>query len=246
MESVSKGMTYSVRLSKTMANAFDRLSKLIQINKSDFLRVCIEKLCKDNRLYLDHIDKVKQYTEYIRTEMSRISSKKIVVENGSWETTKEVSILMLCDLLLRWTDEVFDSWFNVMLDYGLIDKDDKSEAKQTFSDGLIFVEDIGFILSPTRIATDVKALIEDDVWWDDLETKRVSLLFATKMAIENHSAEKLVDCVIKRTSKEEGEATIILVDAKGGFKRSGSIILTPAEYEKISKVRGQGRAISRD
>jgi len=86
------------------------------------------------------------------------------------------------------------------------------------------------------VQTDVKELIEEELWWDELEIKRVSLLLATKKAIEKYSAEKLVDEVIERTSEREGEPTVIVVNAKGEFKRSGSTIVTPAEYKKISEI----------
>jgi len=235
MES-GKVVTYSVRLPKKVAESFEKISELMQINKSDFLRACIEKLCNDNKLYLDHADKVRYYIDYIRDRMSKISRNKIIVENGSWETASDISILMLCDLLFQWTDEVFNLWFNTLVSYKLLDKEDFPDVKKYYSDGLILVEDIGFILSSSRVQTDVKELIEEELWWDELEIKRVSLLLATKKAIEKYSAEKLVDEVIERTSEREGEPTVIVVNAKGEFKRSGSTIVTPAEYKKISEI----------
>jgi len=230
----SKGMTISVRISKEVADSFDKLSKLMQINKSDFLRVCIEKLCKDNQLYLEHTYKEKEYIEMIKVAMSKISPEKIIVENGSWETVKDVAILMLCDLLFKYS-EVFDTWFGILVDYGLLDKNSKGTLREEFSEGLIQLEDIGFILSPTRGPADVEELIIQDFWWDELETKRISLLLATKTAIEMSSAEAIISEVVARTSKIEREPTIIVLDAQGKFKRSGAVIITPAEWEKVSK-----------
>ena len=239
MSSIGKGVTFSVRLPKATADAFDRISQLMQINKSDFLRVCVEKLCRDNKLYLDHVDKVQQYISFIKTKMSRIPTEKIIIENGSWETASEVAILMLCDLMFVWSEKIFNLWFSIMKEYGLAKEGDKSKWRETFSNGLVLIEDIGFLLSPTRIATDVEELIKNEFWWDELEIKKISLLLAVKRAIEKYSAENLVDEIIKKASKEEQEPTVIIIDAKGRFKRSGSVIVTPAEIEKLSKIKRQ-------
>ena len=235
--SASKDVTISVRLTKETADSFDKLSNLMQINKSDFLRVCVEKLCKDNKIYLEHVDKIKQYSRFIKAEMSKISEDMIVVKDGSWKTVNDNALLMFCDLLFIWSSKVFDTWFDILVEYGLADVGDKRIAKDRFGDGLIELEDFGFILSPAKITVDVEALIEEEKWWDEIEFKRISLLLATKRAIEKYSAEYIVKEVLDRTAKVEQEPTKIVVDAAGRFKRSGTRIVTPAEYEKVSKLR---------
>lgn len=234
--SASKDVTISVRLTKETADLFDKLSGLMQINKSDFLRVCVEKLCRDNRLYLEHVDKIKQYSKFIKAEMSKISEDMIIVKDGSWKTVNDNALLMFCDLLFVWSNKVFDTWFNILVEYGLADVDYKIKMKDQFSDGLIELEDFGFLLSPTKITVDAEALIEQQKWWDEIEFKRISLLLATKRAIERYSAEYIVKEVLDRTAKVEQEPTKIVVDAAGRFKRSGTRIVTPAEYEKVSKL----------
>jgi len=239
MESVSRGVTQSVRLPKKTAISFDRISELMQINKSDFLRVCIEKLCKDNKLYLENADKIEQYIELFRTEMSKISEKKIIVQNGSWKTTKDVSILMLCDEMVRWSDKVLNACFEIFVENELADEDSKATFEEDYDNGLILVEDIGFLLSPTRTVADPEVLIEAEIWWDDLETKKIVLLLATKKVIEEYSADKLVDDVINESSKEAKEPTIIVVDAEGKFRRSGSALLTPVDCIAVSKLKSR-------
>ena len=235
--SVSKGATISTRLTQKTGEAFDRLSELMQINKSDFVRICVEKLCKDNRIYLEHMEKTKQYSDFIRREMAKISEDMIVVKDGSWKTVTDNALLMLCDLLFRWSSKVFDTWFSVLVEYGLTEGSRRDAAKEEFEDGLIALEDIGFILSSMKAAVDIEALIEDEKWWDEIEVKKASLLLATKQAIQKYSAEYIIKEVLERTAKYEQEPTIIVVDAAGKFKRSGSIIKTPAEYEKASKIK---------
>lgn len=237
--SVSKGMTISIRLTEETADSFDKLSELMQINKSDFVRACVEKLCKDNRIYLEHMDEMKQYGDFIRAEMSKISEEMIVVKNGSWETAKDNALLMFCDLMFMWSEKVFDAWFNILVEYGLSEINYKGTAKEELSDGLIQLEDFGFILSPAKIAIDPEELIEDDKWWDEIEFKKASILLATKQVIEKYSAEYIVKEVLDKTAKAKQEPTIIVVDAAGKFKRSGSVIVTPAEIEKVSKMKNQ-------
>jgi len=239
MHDKSNDVIISVRVPKELSRSFDRLSKLMKINKSDFIRACIEKLCKDNQIYLDHAEKVKEYIQAIKSAMSKVSSDKIIVENGSWENASDEAILMLCDLLLKYSNRVFDMWFKILVDYGLADESQREKARENTDEGLIGVEDIGFILSKVKAPIEVEELITEEFWWDELEMKKISLLLATKKSIEKFSAETLINEVITRTSKIEKEKTIIVVDAKGEFKRSGSIIITPVEYELISKIKRQ-------
>jgi len=237
MSHTSNDVTISVRISRELSTSFDRLSKLMKINKSDFIRTCIEKLCKDNQMYLEHAEKVKEYIETIKLAMSKIPPEKIIVKNGSWKTMKDETILMLCDLLLRWSERAFDAWFETLIDYGLANENDREKAREDTLEGLIKIEDIGFILSKVKAPIEVETLITEEFWWDDLEMKRTSLLLGIKKAIEKFSVETLIDEVITRTSRIEKEKTVIVVDAEGEFKRSGSVIITPAEYEKLSKIK---------
>lgn len=234
MRQVIKDVTVSARIPQQLSDKFDKLSELMKVNKSDFIRACIEKLCKDNRLYLEHIDKVKTYIESIKSAMSKISHKKIIVENGSWKDMNDVTIVMFCDLMFRYSSEVFDAWFDILVNYGLVQERDKNEVREEFSDGLIGIGDIGFILSSVHPITEVEELINEPLWWDELETKKISLLLATKKAIGRFSAEAIIDKVIDATSRFEGEPTVIVLDAQGEFKRSGAVIITPAECEKVS------------
>ena len=235
--SESKSVTVSVRLKPETGDAFEKLSDLMQVNKSDFVRICVEKLCKDNKIYLEHMDKMKEISDFIRAEMSKISEDMIVVKEGLWKDVDDNALLMFCDLLFRWSNKVFDTWFNILVDYGLTKIEKRDAVREEFEDGLIQLEDFGFILSPAKIAVDIEALIEDEKWWDDIEVKKTSLLLATKQAIEKYSAEYILKDVLERTAKYEQEPTVIVVDATGRFKRSGSIIMTPAEYEKVSKIK---------
>lgn len=237
MSSRSNDVIISLRIPRKLSESFDRLNKLMKISKSDFIRACIEKLCKDNQIYLKYAEKVKEYIQAIKSVMSKVSSDKIILENGSWETASNEAILMLCDLFLRYSDKVFDTWFKILVDFGLADENQREKAREDTIEGLIEIEDIGFILSKTKAPIEVEELIVEEFWWDQLETKRISLLLAMKRSLEKFSAEALINEVIAKTSKIEKEKTIIVVDAKGEFKRSGSVIITPVEYETISKIK---------
>ena len=118
-ESQSKLTTVSVRVEEDLLNRVETVSNLLSISKSDFLRACLEKLCRDNRILVEHENKVAEYACYVKEEFSKLPADLIEIKNGTWNDLSESTITMLCDELWKWSEAVYNFWVEFTGDYSL-------------------------------------------------------------------------------------------------------------------------------
>jgi len=235
-----KSNIVSIRLESNLFECFDQLSKATQFNKSEFLRECIEKLCKDNIFYLAHYQKIKQYIDDIQKEMIKLPENLVKIENGTWNTMKDISWFMLCDFLFHYSEKVFNAWLEICAENNIIFYNEDGEPIiEYLEEDLFDLEDILFLITPQKQAINIKELISDSQWTDEVENKKISLLLAVRKAIQEHTALNIINEAITRIAEEEGTMVRIKIDAEGKFSKSGTTLITPVEYEKIENQQAR-------
>jgi hypothetical protein len=238
MSNQSKLTTFSVRVDDSLAKRLDVVSSIVPINKSDFLRSCLEKLCDDNQMLIDHCPKINEYLHFIRKEISQLPQDLVVVKNGSWADVGESTIIFLCDQLWKSSKLVFDNWRKLIDSYDLETKGrvtDFSKAQEC--GGLLDLESIVMLLaekSKELERPDIPMLISKGSWIDDTEANKVSLAYACKKAFEEQTAEKVVREALEnaKSQRKEGLQRLV-IDAKGIIRRSGSILHLPVTTETL-------------
>jgi hypothetical protein len=238
MSKQSKVATFSVRVEDNLAKRLDVVSSIVPINKSDFLRSCLEKLCDDNQMLIDHCPKINEYLHLIKKEMSRLPRDLVVVKNGSWTDVEESTIIFLCDQLWKSSKLVFDNWRKLIDSYDLETKGRITDfSKAVESGGLLDLESVVMLLaekSKKLEHPDIPMLISKGSWIDDTEANKVSLAYACKKAFEEQTAEKVLKEALEnaKLQKKEGPQQLV-VDAKGIIRRSGSVLHLPVTIETI-------------
>jgi hypothetical protein len=233
-----KMTSVSARVEETLAQQFDTVAKMTQINKSDFLRSCIQKLCTDNEILLEHYDKVSDYVDFVRCELSKLPKDLIEVKNGAWKDVKESTLLFLMDEFWKTSPSMFNFWKQILEQYKLTaleDVNDFSEAKE--SDGLLSLGSIVMLMaekSGEMEPVDVPLLLKDVDWVDSVELTRIALSYACEKAFENESALFIVKAYLEaeRAKKGSGPRRIVL-DASGKFRRSGAMLYLPVDTVEI-------------
>lgn len=240
MEKQSKITTVSVRVEEDLMRRFDTVTEITSVNKSDFIRACLQKFCDDNQMLIDHFSKVGEYIDFIKNELSKLPADLIVVENGAWEDVPEWVVLILCDGLWRASKPVFANWLELLETYNLEREDqpnDFSEAER--SDGLLNLDSF-IMLSAERsghvASPDIPLLISEENWIEDVEADRISLSYACKKAFETATARKVLqDYLYSEAMKKQESPLRVIVDARGAFRRSGSVLYLPIGTEKITE-----------
>jgi len=228
-----KSGVVSVRLTPKVYEEFSKVCGLLQLNKADFLRGCIEKLCYENEIILKHHDKTEEYIEFIKNEFSKLPRDKIEVENGSWDTVEDVSIFIFFVELWSSSEKVWNCWYDTFGDYEFFDEE--GEEVKGFRESHLFDPiDIGLLLVKRKTGIDIPDLLEADIWCDTIENKKISLVMAVKNAIEKFSAEDVLNDSLKRISREFGAPVKAIVNAKGEFKRTGDFLLSPVKFEPLA------------
>lgn len=237
-----KMSTISVRVEAKLSNQFEAVANIIQINKSDFIRSCLQKLCEDNKILLDHYDKVPEYLNFVKGELSKLPQDIIVVKNGSWKDVKESTLLLLFDEFWKTSPLVFENWQKFIEEYELTNErveaiSDFSEAKE--SDGLLGLDSIIMLMAEKSgqvEQVDLPPLLASQDWVDSIEVDRISLSYACKKAFEKVSARTIVSDFLdaERIKKGCGHLRVVM-DASGSFRRSGSILYLPVDTEEREK-----------
>jgi len=215
---------------------------MIQINKSDFVRSCIQKLCQDNEILLEHYDKLSEYVDFVRSELSKLPIDLIEVKNGQWADVKESTLLFLMDEFWRTSPSVFEHWKRIIDKYKLTSLEginDFSEAKQ--SDGLLSLGSIVMLMaekSGEMEPVDVPILLRDVDWVDSVEVTRIALSYACKEAFEEQSALSIVKSFLdaEMLKKKSGPRCVVL-DASGKFRRSGAMLYLPVDTVERAVVK---------
>jgi len=240
-----KQTSISVRLTDDLLNKFDAVTKIIPLGKSDFIRGCIEKLCDDNELLTDHSRQVDQYLEFIKKESSKLPENMVIVKNGSWRDVSNSTIIILCDELWRATKPVFSEWQKLSKKYGIEHEEasDFSDAEE--SDGLLGLGDIVMMVTKKTTSidpSDISFFLEQQMWSDSTEINRISLSYAVKKAFEKTSAKNVVKKYLKHEETRKNTKPLrVVIDARGEFRRSGTLLYLPVDTEKIEST---GKRIS--
>lgn len=230
----AKISTISVRIDENLMKHFDAVANMIQINKSDFIRCCIQKICKDNKILLDHYDKVPEYIAFVKDQVSRLPKDIIEVKNGSWKDVKESTMLLLFDEFWKTSPAVFDAWKQILNEYNITtieDIDTFEKAKET--DGLLRFDSIVMLMaekSGQMEPVDVPLLLGESDWVDCVEVDRITLSYACKKALEKLSAIAIVKDYLdsERVRSESGPRRVV-IDASGVFRRSGAVLYLPID-----------------
>ena len=232
-----KQTTISVRLTDDLLKKFDAVTKIIPLGKSDFIRGCIEKLCDDNEVLIDHSTKTKQYFEFIKEELSKLPENVVAVKNGSWRDVGNSIILILCDELWRTSKTVFNEWQKFNEKYGIAHGgfSDFSDAEE--SDGLLDLESLALLVTKKTTSiepSDIHRFLEEEMWSDPLEIDKITLTYAVKKAFEKKSAKKIIKQYLESEEIRRNMKPLrVSIDARGEFRRSGGLLYLPVDTEKI-------------
>jgi hypothetical protein len=235
--------TISVRVEDELMKRVDKVTDIVSFNKSDFLRACLEKLCSDNKLLVDHFDNLPQYFGFIRNELSQLPVEMIKVTNGSWKEVTDSTILILCDELWKTSEIVFNKWLSLSNKYNLtrtiegVEIVDFSQA--TGSDGLLDLSSLLFHAAEKsgQVAqVDIPVLLNNENWIDNVEADRIILSCSVKEAFEEQPARTIIRKYLEEMEEEKHEEPLrLVIDAKGTFRRSGSVLYFPVSTEKIQE-----------
>jgi antitoxin component of RelBE/YafQ-DinJ toxin-antitoxin module len=228
----SKLATVSVRVEEELNRKVDLVTELIGVNKSDFIRACFEKLATDNEVLLDNCNKVDEYLNFIRTELSALPSNLILVKNGSWADVSDFLILMLCDQLWK-IPTIRDNWKDFCKRYGLILKAQKKDEESELLDleSLVFLSaEKSGLIAPE----DISAILNQGFWINHIEADKISLIVAVKKSFEDHSARITIKDYLNQSEDKEKGPLRIVIDAKGKFRRSGDWLYYPVTTEPIA------------
>jgi hypothetical protein len=228
-----KNTTISVRIPSKLSQNFQEAGDLLGVNKADFLRGCIEKLCHDNSLLVENYPKMDNYLNDLKTALGKL--KNVRIENGTWENAVAASMFVLCDDLWSLSKKVFDCWKELLREYNLTYWDsEKQEEITDFSqakDGTFDFEDFGLLMAE-KSPIEIDDLLEEGLWYDLLEMKKVTLLLSVLKAIKKHSAETIIGDYLKTSSNVDNVTRkTVVIDATGKFSRSGNRLIYPVQVE---------------
>lgn len=236
-DQVKKGSRESVisfRLEKSLAECFDKVCSIQRMGKTALLTACIRKLCMDNEIELKHYGKIPEYIVFIKNGFAKLSPNMLIVKNGTWKNMTESTIVAFCDELYAHSKTVWKLWNETFGKYGFVNASEKP-ADEYSSELLLTLEDIGFLSVERRPIVDPEDAIDSDFWADDTESKKISLVFAVKEAIERYGAKKIWLEALKDSERLEKGKTIWELDAKGKFFRSGSTLYSPVVHHKVGE-----------
>jgi len=232
----TKLSTISVRVEEDLNQKTDLVTAIIGVNKSDFLRACLEKLCVDNQMLLDHCDKFEGYINFIKQELSALPPEMILVNDGSWSDVTDFLILMLCDKLWK-MDIIKNYWKEFTKKYDLrrshVDADRKPENTEELFDleGLVFLSAEKSGLMPPE---DVSSILTQVNWINNVEADKISLVFAVKKSFEEQTALSLIKEYLTQAEEKHGKPSRIIIDAKGKFRRVGDWLYYPVYTAELS------------
>jgi len=210
-----KQTTISVRLTEDLLERFDSVTRIMRLGKADFIRGCVQKLCDDNAVLIDYHQNVDEYLRFVKNELAKLPQDLVIVKNGSWEDVKDPTMFLLCSEFWRTSKIVFDAWKKLIEKY-----DTLARAFSEFSKDLEeWWVHMVFRFEGARIEN-VPDLIdnpEEHSWLDYFAILNVTYTYATKKAIEETSAERIVRDFLE--TEEERLRIFLEVEEK----RQGSI-----------------------
>jgi antitoxin component of RelBE/YafQ-DinJ toxin-antitoxin module len=242
----SKMSTVSVRIEGELMKRVDTATNIMAISKSDFIRSCLEKLCDNNQLLIDHYGEIPKHINYIRQELAKLPTSVAIVRNGTFKDVNEPTILLLCDELWKSSKPVFDNWLALLEEYHLErenEPDNFEQAKE--SEGLLGLDTIVMLMAEKSgkvSRVDVSKLLEEGEWIEGVEADRFSLSYACAKAFAEHTAQAIITDYLNKERASKGGAPIrLVIDAKGSLRRSGAFLYFPMDTEEIPKTHKKAR-----
>jgi len=227
-----KSAMKTVRLSEEDNRKLNWLCKHFNFRKSDFIRECIKKLIDDNEILLKHYEKKRDYIDYIKNELAKISKKRFIeVKNGPITDACDKTIYILCDLLWGDSEKVFDEWLMFSKQYNKETKEviDKRKEGETLLD----FNSVAVMALGRETKTEPEDIVEEKHWFDPYEDLLISLLVSVMNAFRKHGVENVVKEALDKITKEEGKPQRLVIDVKGNFSVSGRSIIIPVEYKDM-------------
>jgi hypothetical protein len=115
------------------------------------------------------------------------------------------------------------------------DINDFSKAKE--SNGLLALEDLVFVSAEKSgqvERVDIPVLLDETSWISQVEADMISLSYAVKTAFEDTQARAIIKKFLEKAEEEDQDDHLrLVIDAKGGFRRSGYVLHLPVYTEKI-------------
>ncbi|MCD6513828.1 MAG: hypothetical protein J7L07_02785 [Candidatus Odinarchaeota archaeon] len=72
----------------------------------------------------------------------------VKIENGTWNTMKEICWFMLCDFLFHYSEKVFNAWLNTCLENNIIFYDEDGEPiLEYLEEDLLNLEGLLFLIT---------------------------------------------------------------------------------------------------
>jgi len=209
-----KQTTISVRLTDDLLEKFDTVTTILRLGKADFVRGCIQKLCDDNAVLIDHHTNINEYVDFIKKELAMLSQDLLKVENGSWKDVKDSTIFLLCSEFWRTSKTVFSSWKKLIEEYNVLVRAFKEFSKDLEE----WWVHTSFTFEGAQIENVVDLIDdpEEHAWLDYSAILNTTYSYATKKAIEETSAEKIVRDLLETEEKRENKRPLRLVlNARG-------------------------------
>jgi len=226
----------SVRLTDDLLKKFDAVTKTMRLGKADFIRGCIQKLCDDNQVLIDFYQRIGPQLEFIKNELAKLPQDLVIVKNGSWADVKDSSMYLLCKEFWRASKTVFAIWLKVIEKYDNLTR----EFSRFLSDLDQWEVHISFWLDarPVKDVSDIIGNPEELSWLDTLAVLKATFSYATKKAIEETSAERIVRELLETEEKQGKEKPLRLaVNARGESrlraKLEGEHYLSAVYTEKV-------------
>jgi len=227
--------TVSARVSPETYSKFEIVCKILKIDRSSFIKSCVEKLVTDNQFLLDTFDQTDMLIRYVKETLSKLPSDLVVVKNGSWDKVHESTIIVACDGLWSTSEKVWSIGMELCKKYRL-DLVEEETSRSFAGEDMFDLADLGLLALPSEKTTDATDLIEpyeSSLWTDQLELKKNVLLISAVEAIKKHSALKILEEAFEYVASKCSErlppkSHVLEIDASGKFTRSGDSLVVPA------------------
>jgi hypothetical protein len=168
--------------------------------------------------------------------MLTVPNELLEIRNGSWDTANELAIIVLADTLWSDSNRFWDCWERLCEEYEIEFEDSEGKIEEFTGETLLTLEDLGMLLADQPIRIEVSDLLKEEMWADDLELKKTSLVITMKKAIEENSARTLIEDVIEKASRETKTKMKIAIDLTGKFTRTLQGIDSPVQIEEIKNT----------
>ena len=235
--------TIAARLPPELYEKFSKVCSIAKVDRSSFLKTCVEKLANDNEIFLDNFEKTGSLIKVIKKELADLPKSLVVIKGGNWNKIPETVLYVACDEICSNSKMAWKIFEDTWEKYGLKLEDDEGVQKEFGGGDVLDLSDLGLMALPTEKVNDPWAIIDgQDLWADQLEVRKITLLLAVSEAFVKLSARRVVEETLNyRASicleKVPMKGHVLEIDSRGRFARSGGTLIVPAGIEH-KKDRG--------